>query len=58
MMYLKPTDTILRTVTIYECDYTSMTLIAKKNDLLNEKGKASMRDVVHFLVTNFGDKIA
>jgi hypothetical protein len=35
-----------------------MTLIAKKNDLLNEKGKASMRDVVHFLVTNFGEKIA
>jgi hypothetical protein len=53
-----PVDTALRTVTIYECDYNISTLIAKKNGLLNEKGKASMRDVFHFLVQNFGDKIA
>jgi hypothetical protein len=48
----------LITISIYLEDYNTMTLIAKKNDLLNEKGKMSPRDVVEFLVKNYADKIA
>lgn len=46
-------DPELTTVTIYGKDYRSLTLIAKKNKLLNMKGKASMREAVHFLVTEY-----
>jgi hypothetical protein len=51
-------EVALITISIYLEDYNSMTLVAKKNDLLNEKGKMSPRDVVKFLVHNYGDKIA
>jgi hypothetical protein len=51
-------ETILKTVTIYESDYNTLTLIAKKNDLTGEGGKVSMREVVRFLIENYGNKIA
>jgi hypothetical protein len=51
-------ETILKTVTIFESDYNTLTLIGKKNDLTGDGGKISMREVVRFLITNYGDKIA
>ena len=51
-------ETILKTVTIYESDFNTLTLIAKKNDLTGDGGKVSMRDVVRFLINNYGESIA
>jgi predicted CopG family antitoxin len=51
-------ENVFRTITIRESTYNQLALIAKKQDLLNEKGKASMRDVIAYLVKNYGDKIA
>jgi hypothetical protein len=51
-------NTALRTITIRETTYNTLTLIAKRENLFNDMGKASMRDVVAYLVQNYGDKIA
>lgn len=53
MMKTPLTDPELTTVTMFGIDYRSLTLIAQKEGLLNEKGKASMREVVHFLVMEY-----
>lgn len=44
-----------RTITIKETSYNSLTLIAKRENLLNAQGKASMRDVIAFLIEKYGD---
>jgi len=52
-MHVPLIDPELKTVTIYGKDYRTLTLIAKKNKLLNANGQASMRDAVNFLVTEY-----
>lgn len=52
-MHVPLIDPELRTVSIYGKDYRTLTLIAKKNGLLNNNGKASIRDAVNFLVTEY-----
>lgn len=47
-----------RTITIKETSYNSLTLIAKRERLLNAQGKASMRDVIAFLIKNYQEDIA
>ena len=57
-MYQKPRDTIMRTVSVYERDYNTLTLICKRHGFLNNNNQCSIRDAVAFLIDNFSEKIA